>query len=316
MQSITPNTVNQILEMKYGDCKDISLLLVCLLREIGFEAYYTLALADQYHGNTDQIIVSQFNHAVVLIKKDNRDFWIDATSDYGCTGEPPFLIIGKYALIIDETKSYLQLINSSTPSAFKMNITVDSFIENGIKGKLSCVFVGHYGDSFRAYETYQSKSSFYIMLQKALKTIVKGDIDYSDITYDSRNNIFQINALYTYNNVMMFVNDKNYLLLKKIVHDYFDNFYVADIKNLSTHEMPFDILFPRGMLSLDLNKTLLQSETIYFCDDALNSWIRSETDERVTFHYSYDFIKLPLGQSEEDRKLINNLSHDLCITKK
>ncbi len=80
-----PHPPDQVLRQRFGDCKDKSLLLVALLRELGIEAVPALVDTERRHGlDTAQPSPFAFDHAIVQAVVDGRTIWIDATeSDMG-----------------------------------------------------------------------------------------------------------------------------------------------------------------------------------------------------------------------------------------
>ncbi len=78
-----PHQPSQVFDNRYGDCKDKSLLLVRALRAIGVEAYPVLV--SSYKRNTigDSLpSYNAFNHAIVRMTYQNRQYWIDPTNAY------------------------------------------------------------------------------------------------------------------------------------------------------------------------------------------------------------------------------------------
>ncbi len=75
-----PANPGVVLERRFGDCKDKSLLLVHLLRALDVEA--DTALVNNYRGRSlDALLPSPlaFNHSVVRARVDGRDYWLDPT---------------------------------------------------------------------------------------------------------------------------------------------------------------------------------------------------------------------------------------------
>lgn len=65
-----PHTPQEVLERRWGDCKDKAFLLIDLLREVGIEAWPVLILSDG-NGRVDREFPSpQFNHAIVAVSAD------------------------------------------------------------------------------------------------------------------------------------------------------------------------------------------------------------------------------------------------------
>ncbi len=85
--SITPVTPREALARKYGDCKDLSTLLVAALRASGLAAEVALLHSG---GMVDAELpgLSQFNHAIVHMPGD-PDLWIDPSSPGAPVGELP-----------------------------------------------------------------------------------------------------------------------------------------------------------------------------------------------------------------------------------
>lgn len=77
---IISNKPELILERRYGDCKDQSILIVALLRELEIDAYPALI----WSGNDSNIDISfpsdYFNHQIVYVKTEKgEDLWLDPT---------------------------------------------------------------------------------------------------------------------------------------------------------------------------------------------------------------------------------------------
>lgn len=98
-----PHSADSIFKNKFGDCKDYAVLIITMLKAINIEACYTLVLLDEDGWNTDQVINSQFNHAIVFVPDEKEPMWLDGTSNALILGEPPQAIVNKYALIIGKS---------------------------------------------------------------------------------------------------------------------------------------------------------------------------------------------------------------------
>jgi len=72
-----PHKPTEVCRNGYGDCKDLSTLAVCMLREAGFEACQALLLT-KGEGEIDRAVpVPRFNHMIVYIEDQNM--WMDPT---------------------------------------------------------------------------------------------------------------------------------------------------------------------------------------------------------------------------------------------
>lgn len=75
-----PHQPAEVLEQRWGDCKDKSFLLAALLRELGVEAYPALVNTKLRH-NMDGELPSpfEFDHVITQVRRGNRTYWIDPT---------------------------------------------------------------------------------------------------------------------------------------------------------------------------------------------------------------------------------------------
>ncbi|HSS38442.1 MAG TPA: transglutaminase domain-containing protein, partial [Polyangia bacterium] len=97
--SIIPRTPAEVLERRYGDCKDKALLLAALLRGAGVPAQ--LALLDAGFGSDvdpDVPGLGGFDHAIVYVPGP-KPLWIDATDQFSALGELPLGDQGRLALV-------------------------------------------------------------------------------------------------------------------------------------------------------------------------------------------------------------------------
>lgn len=80
-----PHTPEQVLRQRFGDCKDKSLLLVAILRELGVDAAPALVDTERRRGLDDAPPSPfAFDHAIVQAVVGGRAVWIDPTeSDVG-----------------------------------------------------------------------------------------------------------------------------------------------------------------------------------------------------------------------------------------
>jgi tetratricopeptide (TPR) repeat protein len=100
---IQPRSTDITFHTKMGDCKDVSLLLVALLREAGVDARLAL-LRTRDKGAADLSLpfAGEFNHAACYVNIDTG-FFIDATSTHSGIRELPADDRDVDALVIDES---------------------------------------------------------------------------------------------------------------------------------------------------------------------------------------------------------------------
>jgi tetratricopeptide (TPR) repeat protein/transglutaminase-like putative cysteine protease len=96
--AVVPVPPRETLKRRYGDCKDLSLLVVGLLRAAGLEARLALVRTAWEELTPELPGLSQFDHAVVRIE-GTPPIWIDATDPYTPPGRLPPPVEGRLALV-------------------------------------------------------------------------------------------------------------------------------------------------------------------------------------------------------------------------
>lgn len=107
-----PSQPGVVLARRYGDCKDKTLLLVTVLRELGIEAWPALV-----HSSMDRGVMERapgpgaFDHVIALVRVKGKDYWLDATAN-GQGGDLDTLVQADFgpALVIDDTHQGLRTI--------------------------------------------------------------------------------------------------------------------------------------------------------------------------------------------------------------
>jgi len=123
-----PRFANQTFQKKYGDCKDLTLLYLTLLKKAGIEGYP--ALVDTRSSKffyRDFPSPQQFNHCIAFLPAIRNGTWVDSTVKNFRLGEIPAAIQGKYALIAGGSNELRQ-------------IPEDFFASNVVKLSLSGVY--------------------------------------------------------------------------------------------------------------------------------------------------------------------------------
>ena len=108
MRGLIPNPAADSIKNRFGDCKDHSVLLSQLLRAVGVPARLALVNASTAV-QPDLPSLGAFNHMITAVpgaKKDEWDF-IDCTNKSMAPqpGVPPWLLAGKYALVLGDQSS-------------------------------------------------------------------------------------------------------------------------------------------------------------------------------------------------------------------
>ncbi|HJZ13148.1 MAG TPA: DUF3857 domain-containing protein, partial [Acidobacteriota bacterium] len=95
-----PRFASLTFKKKYGDCKDLTLLYLTLLRKAGIEGFP--ALVDTRSAkffDRDFPTPTQFNHCIAYLPSIRGGTWVDSTVKNFKFGEVPAVIQGKFALV-------------------------------------------------------------------------------------------------------------------------------------------------------------------------------------------------------------------------
>lgn len=173
--SVKPFSPEQVVKQRFGDCKDKSLLLVWLLKNIGIEnAYPALVNTIMQNEVGSQFVSNQiFNHCIVTFVFNNDTFWVDPTIALQ-GGDFKDLYTFNYgkALVIGQPSDSLQkmvLNNKEGLTSYFDEYTFKSFTEPG-QLLIKSTRYGIDADIRRLYLENNSVSDISDNLTKDLKT--------------------------------------------------------------------------------------------------------------------------------------------------
>ncbi len=174
--SIKPFPPEQVVNQRFGDCKDKSLLLVSLLKKIGIEkAYPVLANAIMQH-DVDKLYPSNevFNHSIVRFDYNDTTYWVDPSFaqqggdfhdlyniDYG-----KVLIIG----IPSDTLHNMSPRKTETGADIIEEFTINSFTGPSVL-KITSNRYGFEADQRRMLMEYYTTKDISDMVTKNLKLL-------------------------------------------------------------------------------------------------------------------------------------------------
>jgi hypothetical protein len=156
VHSHQPHSLDVILKRRFGDCKDKSLLLTTVLRELGFTARPALVDTDSRHGLMDWAPSPfAFDHIVVALDYEGRRIWLDPTNSYqrGPLTELYFPDYG-YGLLVAEDSTELIRI---TPQGFAQSkVRVEQTFRlpdyrDDVTLDVKTIYEGNEADSMRNY---------------------------------------------------------------------------------------------------------------------------------------------------------------------
>ncbi len=165
-----PQDIKFTLRHKYGVCRDKAALLVGLLRAAGIKESY-MVLTNPIMDFVDIPALTQANHAIVAIKRNDDWMYLDPTAEYSVEFLTPFES-DKPALVCTEKGEPLLRTPKSNPDANKMEILVTGVLdENGtLKQKMIMTGKGVMDMSLRSIFKFIPEEQFKEMMLSGLKS--------------------------------------------------------------------------------------------------------------------------------------------------
>ena len=82
-----PHDLPSIYHNRYGDCKDLTILMISMLREAGITAYPALMRTRNEGAVITDFPVNQFNHVLACVPTATDTLWLECTADYTRSGD-------------------------------------------------------------------------------------------------------------------------------------------------------------------------------------------------------------------------------------
>ncbi len=168
--SYTPNPANLVLQRRFGDCKDKTMLMITLLNAFGIEAYPALVNTNLRNGITKwHPAATAFNHVMVYVKLNNHAYWLDPTrvpqkGSLNNIYQPDY---GSALLVKADSNSLVQM----PPAKVYKKTIVDDWTFNESDGTATYKITTEYRGSFADYMRHKLAS-------KPLKETQKTYLDY------------------------------------------------------------------------------------------------------------------------------------------
>lgn len=157
-----PREAADIYKRKFGDCKDMTSLLVSMFRAAGLDAYFTwIGTRDKPYFYSEVPLPLVSNHMICAWKNEGKWIFVDGTHATIQLGVPPYSIQGKEAFIgIDEQA--FEIVKVPEIAAEK-NTAIDSTwlsigTQNELEGKVKICYSGYPSWSMKMVMLYNSEN--------------------------------------------------------------------------------------------------------------------------------------------------------------
>ncbi len=216
MNGFVPRNTDQVVNQKYGDCKDMSTCIFTLLEYAGVPASVCWIGTDEIPYTHDEMPTPAIhNHMIAAYKSGDQYYFLDATSEYTPFGMPSSFIQGQEAMIKTGDDAY-EIVMVPVVEAEKNKTTDHStlkIVEDQLIGTSKKVLDGYLKtnlnyriydlnekeEKFRFFSKYLSKGSNKFILEeydiqnafdKDKTTEVNYTFNIDDYLYRNENEIF------------------------------------------------------------------------------------------------------------------------------
>lgn len=250
-----PNSLSDILNHKYADCKDYSLLIWSLARSVGIETRLALVMRERGVPFFEDVPASQFNHLIVEWTFNGSTFWYDGTNRISIPGLPGDDLINQKALVMGDKTAEIKLIRESGTNRVDIsgNLVQDS---KNLKGTLEFSMKGEFALTANYLGIFLNELDFRKFLQNWLSDQTSQEVTFSDISWVLKPEMAKVNCKIQIPNSVTLLNGKKITSLNRIFTGLFP-YKQADLKPEAVFYYP---AFNRGridlqFLSSDGNKT-------------------------------------------------------------
>ncbi len=189
---IMPNHFNSIVEKRYGDCKDMTVLNVNLLNSIGIAAYPALVRTKNLGKLRTEIIDLRFNHMIAMVKtKTDKTYWLDATGSSCPVDEIYSSIEGVTAVVLnpDGTSVFIDLPESKHKDNILKRETDFNLKSNGsIEGHTKMTLTGNFNLAYRSGLKDATENNIKTVMERYINSNTP-DIEIFNLKYDDPSDI-------------------------------------------------------------------------------------------------------------------------------
>lgn len=307
-----PRRLDEITKTKYGDCKDLSMLLVNNLRNQNVETYPALMLT-RSEGMLDTTFPNfSFNHVITATISGGDTVWMDPTCRTCPLGHIPWADEKNYALLVTDTAGVLVQTSGSTSEQNRIVRLVKAKIDSkrNVRAEIKFMYSGHYASYLRELFSHKTGEE----LNRFMESILTGKsakFEVKKYSIENQDNIYkplivQISAL----------SERPLRKVGRVI--YFDPCLAEPELGVNSSryeiERPMRFTYPRSVIDsiwLETDSALAIDSMIFPSDDEfvfeIGRWKVSRPEsarnsEVLTIFYSLDKSIVPTDKFDDLRK--------------
>ena len=243
-----PTPADQVLSVRYGDCKDKTTLMIAMLNLVGIEAFPAMLNPAPYQRvDLELPSLGQFSHLVAAVPREGGGYvWLDPTADTCSYGDFPARNRGRKGFVIRNDRGEFVDIPISTPESNQLIVDTEiALTEDGaVQGTMQIDTLGQYNIEARLEYKQVSpsawKDTLAVGLSKQFPGVRVDSVQMSDLA--DLNTPVQLNVAFSVENYAEPVGNR---LVFPLPSDEFSDY--AEIFAAAKRQHPLDLSYPMRM---------------------------------------------------------------------
>lgn len=212
LNALIPRQANQTITNKYGDCKDMAMLLHQMLQAFGFESYLSISKTSIKKDTYDFPSIAMANHMIVSLIWENKIYYLDGTEKQCLFGDPSMQILGTEAFLLQKKEDQYQKVPETLLFQPKLSLDYQFYLNEKSQPayRLKLVFREKFALIFRHLHNFNGMDD---KTQKVVDYLIPYDhkIDSSFMNEHQKTIYVSCNLPSSYYNI---VNNQQYIDLK------------------------------------------------------------------------------------------------------
>ena len=243
-----PTPADQVLSVRYGDCKDKTTLMITMLDVVGIEAFPAMLSPAPYQRvDLELPSLGQFSHLIAAIPRADGDYiWLDPTADTCSYGDLPARNRGRKGFVIRNDQGEFVDIPVSTPESNRLIVDTQIALtgDGTVQGIMQIDTLGQYNIEARLEYKQVSpsawKDTLAVGLSKQFPGVRVDSVQISDLA--DLNVPVRLNVAFTAENYAELVGNG---LVFPMPSDEFSDY--AEIFAAVERQHPLDLSYPMQM---------------------------------------------------------------------